>query len=226
MWKGTPRGKSLVRPRKDIVERLHRRESPVRDGVEVREVDYRTDPREPRRDLEDVVRASDLADATHDLDAERDIAALPFEPGPQVGELLDHLGQRALARAAEQEARVEDDRLGSRDLGDPRRVVEHPDRHRVLLVALDVTHEPGDRRVHRKRDPPAPSELPELLGPRVVHPEAAREVDLAGRVTALADQLHRRFGRFTRGHARRSETKVSHYDVENKRLLISASARG
>ena len=101
------------------MERLDRRERAVRDGVEVREVDHRTDPREPRRDLEDVLRASDLADAAHDLDAERDVAALRFEPGPQVGELLDDLGQRLLAGAAEQEAGVEDDRLGSGDLAIP-----------------------------------------------------------------------------------------------------------
>jgi len=42
---------------------------------------------------------------------------------------------------------VEDDRLGPGDLGDPRRMIEHSDRHRMLLVPLDVTHEPGDRRV-------------------------------------------------------------------------------
>ena len=59
---------------------------------------------------------------------------------------------RLLARAAEQEARVEDDDLGARRLGDPGRVVEHPDRHVQLLAALGVAHEPGDRRVHREDD--------------------------------------------------------------------------
>ena len=58
----------------------------------------------------------------------------------------------ALARAAEQEARVEDDGLGARCLRDAGRVVEHADGHAVLLVALDMAHEPGDRRVHRERD--------------------------------------------------------------------------
>ena len=100
---------------------------------------------------------------------------------------------------------MEDDGLGAGDLRDPGRVVEHPGRHPVLAVALDVAHEAGDRRVHRERDPPLARELPELLGPRVVHPEPGLEVDLVRRVAALAQQLDRLLRRFPRQHPRRPE---------------------
>ena len=120
--------------------------------MQVGEVDHRPHPGELRGDREDVLGGAELADAAHHLDAERHAAALALEPLAQLGELLDHGGERLLARAAEQEAGVEDDELragGDRDAG---RVVEHPDRHAVLLVALDVAHEPRERRVHREDD--------------------------------------------------------------------------
>ena len=77
---------------------------------------------------------------------------------------------------------MEDDHLGARRLRDPGRVVEHPDRHVQLLAALGVAHE-------ARRSARAPTatmsllarELAEALGELVVHPEAALEVDLAGR---------------------------------------------
>ena len=86
---------------------------------------------------------------------------------------------------------MKDDRLRACDLGDPGRVVEHPGRHPVLAVSLQVAHEPGDRRVDGEDDLPPAGELPELLGPRVVHPEARREVDLVRGVSPLSQQVDR-----------------------------------
>ena len=104
---------------------------------------------------------------------------------------------------------MEDDRLGARCQSDPGRMVEHPDRHPVLAVALDVAHEAGDRRVHRERDPAPPRELAELLGPGVVHPEAALEIDLAGGVAALAQDLDRFLGALARRDASRAVAELS-----------------
>jgi len=58
----------------------------------MREVDHRAHPRQPLRDVEDVLEASEFPYAAHDLDAERNGAILRFESSPEIGELLDHLG--------------------------------------------------------------------------------------------------------------------------------------
>ena len=79
-------------------------------------------------------------------------AVLRLEPLAQVAELVDDVGDRLLALAAEQEAGMEDDQPRAARLGDPGRVVEHPERHLELLAALGVAHERGERRVHRERD--------------------------------------------------------------------------
>jgi hypothetical protein len=201
---------NLVRGGEDLAECLRRGERAVGDGMEMREVDDRANPRQARRDEKNVVEAPDLADPAHDLDTERHGAILRLEPSPELGELLDDLGEGALAGPAEQEAGMEDDWLGARSLGDSRGVVEHPDRHPVLLVALDVSHEAGDGCVHRESDPPATRKRSEPLGPRVIHPEAALEIDLAGRVPSLDQQLDRFLGRLTRRHSGWAEAELSH----------------
>jgi hypothetical protein len=66
-------------------------------------------------------------------------------------------------------------------------VVEHSDRHPLLLVPLDVTHEPGDRGVDGEHDVVLARQLPEALCPRVLHPELALEVDFAGAVTPFSE---------------------------------------
>ena len=104
---------------------------------------------------------AELAHAAHHLDPERHGAILPAEPLAQLAELLADRVDRLLARAAEQEARMEDDELGAGGLRDAGRVVEHADRHVQLLAALGVAHEAGDRRVHREHDVVLARELAE-----------------------------------------------------------------
>ncbi len=203
-------GQDLVRLLQHVVERLHGGERAVGDRVEVREVDHGADPRQCPGDGEDVLGAAQVAHSPHDLDAEVDVAIFALESLAQFRQLLDDRGDGGLALAAEQEPGVEDDHLRAGGLRDPGRVVEHAHCHPLLLVALDVAHEARDGRVHGERDPGLARQLPELLGPRVVHPEAALEVDLAGGVLALfqdPDRLRRRLaGRDTGG----AETELSH----------------
>ena len=106
---------------------------------------------------------------------------------------------------------MEDDDLGAGGLGDPGRVVEHPDRHVQLLAALGVAHEAGDRRVHRERDVVLPRELAEALGELVVHPEPSLEVDLARREPAREQRFDRCLGALPRGDARRAEVELTRH---------------
>src|SRR5918995_1432797 len=89
-------------------------------------------------------------------------------------------------------------------------MVEHSDGHPLLLVTLDVAHEACDRRVHGQGDPDLTGQLPEALGPGIIHPEAALEIDLAGVVAALEQELDRRLGGVARGDARRAESGRRH----------------
>src|SRR5207244_289936 len=191
-------------------ERLDGRERPVGGCVHVREVEDRADPAAAARDLDDVLGAPEVADAAHHLDPERHRAVLLLQPCPEFAELLADVVDRLLAREAEQEARVENDYLGARGLGDPSRVVEHPDGHVELLPALRVAHEPGDWRVDGERNPVLAGELAEPSREVVVHPELALEVDLAGGVAALEKQLDRFFGAPPRGNPRRPELDRTH----------------
>ena len=138
------------------------------------------------RNRDDVVQGAEIAHPAHHLDAERDRPALALESLPKRPELVDDRRDRLLVCATEEEAGVEDDDLGAAGGGDPRAPVERADRGRELAAAcLEVPHEPEQRCVDRERDVVLARLLPELLGPGVIHPESALEVDLAGVVAAL-----------------------------------------
>ena len=114
-----------------------------------------------------------------------------------------------LGRASEPEAGMDDDDLRAGRSGDPGGAVERAERHlRLLLVG--VAREREQRRVHGQRDVLGARELAEPLGPRVVEPEAALEVELAGGVAALDEQLDREVGRLPRGTASRADADRSH----------------
>ena len=181
----------------------------------MREVEHRTHPAAAARDVDHVVSRAELTHTAHHLDAERHGAVLLLEPRTQLAELLAHRVERVLARAAEQEAGVEDDDLGARRLCDAGGVVEHSDRHVQLLAALGVAHEAGDRSVHREDDARVACELAEVRGEVVVHPEASLEVDLARAVAPLLQRRDRRLGRLLRRHARRPEADLAHAPERN-----------
>ena len=132
------------------------------------------------------------------------------QPLAQLAQLLDDGVNRRRALAAEQEARMKDDELGARGLRDACGVVEHPDGHVELLAALCVPHEARDRGVDGEDDVRVACELAEPLRPRIVHPELALEVDLAGREAALPEELHRLFGALPRGDPSRAVMELSH----------------
>ena len=105
---------------------------------------------------------------------------------------------------------MEDDELGTAGDRDARRVVEHADRHPVLLVALDLAEKACERRVHGQRDSGLAGEPAEPLRPRVLHPEAALEVDLAGAIAALQQQRDSRLGALPGGNASRPDPNLTH----------------
>src|SRR2546422_5737956 len=105
---------------------------------------------------------------------------------------------------------MENDELRTRGPCDPGRVVEHPARHPLLLVTLEVAHEARDRRVHGEHDLGLLRELAEARGPRVVHPEAALEVDLAGGETPALEHRDRLLRAPAGRDARRAETQLRH----------------
>ena len=210
-WNGTPGSRSSSATSSTPAKSPGRDERTVGDGVQVREIDDRPDPAAGAgRDREHVLGGAELAHPAHDLDAEGHGAVLALQPLSELPQLLHDRVDRLCALAAEKEAGVEDDELRAGRLRDPGRVVEHADRHPLLLVPLDVPHEAGDRRVDREHDPGVSCQLSEALGPRVVHPELSLEIELVGGVAALEQKLDRRLGGFPRRHARRSKVELRH----------------
>jgi hypothetical protein len=128
----------------------------------------------------------------------------------QLAQLLDHRSDRVSPVAAEQEAGVEDDRRGAARARHAGRVIEHADRHPQLLAALGVADEGRDRRVDRERDIRLPPKRAKAAGVVPVHPEAAREVDLAGGVAVLHEPLHGILGSLAGRDERRAEADGAH----------------
>ena len=106
--------------------------------------------------------------------------------------------------------------------GDTGAAVERSHRGGELAPArLQMAHEPEERRVHRERDVVLSGELAEPLRERVVHPEAALEVDLARGVPAFAKDVERLLGRLARGKACRADA-----DPRGHTLMLLADVIG
>jgi hypothetical protein len=156
-------------------------------------------------------RATQVAHPAHHLDPEGHRPALGLEALAQQAELLDHRRDRLLPGAAEQEAGMEDDHLGTACGGDAGAAVERADRRGELLPArLEVPHETEQRRVHGQRHVVGAGDLAEPLRPRVVHPEPAFEVDLARGVAALEQHLERCLRALARRDTGRADANSSH----------------
>ena len=116
-------------------ERLGREEAAVAGGVQVGEVEHRSDPLEPAADRDHIVERAQLTHASHHLDAERDGARLCEQALPQLAELSDHSADRLGAPAAEQEAGMDHNRRRAAGHCDPGGVVERRRRPRAGRTA-------------------------------------------------------------------------------------------
>jgi len=173
-----------------LAKRLCFEKRSVARRVHVREVENGSHPVEPARDLDDVVHRSQIAHASHHFDSERHCTSLRLESLAQHAELIDDRVDRSLAFAAEQEPGVEDDELCAARGDDARATVERTDGRRELASArLEVPHEAEERCVHGERDVALTRQLAETLRKRIVHPEAALEIDFARVVTASEQDL-------------------------------------
>ena len=87
---------------------------------------------------------------------------------------------------------MEHDDLGAAGGCDAGAPVERPDGGGELAaLGLEVAHEAEERCVHGQHDVGRARRFSEPLRPRVIHPEPAFEVDLAGVVPALEQDLDR-----------------------------------
>ena len=128
----------LVGGLEPVGEGLDVREVAVAGRVHVSEVEHGAHPAEPARDLEHVVeRSRNRGPGPSPRSPNGTARTFGLEPLAQIPELFGDGVDRDLARAAEQEAGVEDDELGARGHRDPGGVVEHPDRHVELLAAVE-----------------------------------------------------------------------------------------
>src|ERR671923_642386 len=210
-------------------ERLRERpdigEGAVGYGVEVREVEYGPDPVEPSGDGKDVVQRAELVDTSHDLDSERHRPVLALQPLPNFGELVDDGVDRGRVVAPEQIARVDHHDLRPALHRDAGGVVEHPDRHPVLLVLLRPPDDGEQGSVHRQDDSRLARKLAEAPGEVPIHPELALEVDLAGVIATLTQQLDGLLGRLPGGQVGGTEAQCAHGPQSRSRPYPRCAAR-
>ena len=121
----------------------------------------------------------------------------------------DDVVERLRALPPEPEARVDDDDLGAGSGRDPGRAVERAE-GLLRLPLVWVTRECEQRRVHGQGDVVLLGHLAQPLGPRVVHPETALEVELAGGVATLEQELDRLLRRLAGRAACRADADRSH----------------
>ena len=206
MWNGDPGSRTVVGSLERRRERRHLEVGAVARSVHVREVEDGSNPTGTARDLEHVVEGAEVADASHDLDSEGHGAVLALQPLAERAELLDDRVDRGFPWPLEKKTGVEDHDLRAARRGDAGAPVERADRRGELAAArLDMAHEAEERRVHGERDVVLAGELPEPFRERVVHPEAALEVDLARGVAPLDKDLDCGLRRLARGHPGRPD---------------------
>ncbi len=194
MWNGALGSRAASAAASVVRKVLGCDDAAVGHRMEVGEVDHRPHPAESGGDFENVLEASQLAHSPHHLDPERDRSVLGEKPVAQLAELLADVVECRLPCAAEEVAGMEHNELGPGCLGDAGGVVEHTHRALVLRPSIDVAEERCKRRMDRENDPALRGELAQPHGELLLHPEATLEVELAGRVRALDEELDRRLG--------------------------------
>ena len=199
-----------VRRGERVRETVGLEELAVARRVHVREVEDGADEVDRAGDRDDVVDRPEVADAAHHLDAERDEPVLRLEPLAEVAELVDDVGDRVVALAAEEEAGMEDDQLRAARLREPGGVVEHPERHLELLAAVGVAHERRERRVDGERDVGRGGGFAEERRGVVVEPEAAGEAELARAVALGRERGEGRVEAVRLRQIGRAEADLSH----------------
>ena len=127
MWKGAPSSSTSSAAARAVSNSSGSRYAPSLVACMCAKSSTGRTQLQPARDLDDVVHRAEVADATHHLDAERHGSVLALEALTEHAELLDHRVDRALPRATEQEARVEDDQLRAARSRDPGAAVERAD---------------------------------------------------------------------------------------------------
>ena len=211
MWNGASGVENLVDRFERSGEQAGLEVCAVARGVHVGEIEHRPHPARLLRDLDDIVHRAEVAYATHHLDAEGNGTALALQSLAERAELLHDRGDRVLARAAEEKAWMEDDDFCAARGSDPRAAVERADGGRELSSGgLDVAHEPEERSVHRQRHVGGAGGRAESLGPGIVHPEPALEVDLARVVAALEQNRDRPLRVVARRNPRQADTNTPH----------------
>ena len=104
-----------------------------------------------------------------------------------------------------------DDHGGSsREPCEPGRVVEHAHRASVLGPAVKVAEEGGNWSVDGEGDAALAGTLPERRGEVFVHPEPAREVELAGAEAGRGELRDRILGRVAARQARQTDPNGLH----------------
>ena len=155
--------------------------------------------------------APELAHAAHHLDPERHRAALALEPLAELAELLARRRRsrpRACGRAGSRGGRRRPRRPQATAI--PAEWSSIPTAMLNFLPRSRWPMNPAIGAWTESTMPASRATLAEPLGPRVVHPEPALEVDLAGGVAALEQQLDRRLRALPGGHARRAVAQRSH----------------
>src|SRR5579871_664361 len=182
-----------------VARRVHMRE--VEDGAD--EVDRAGD-----RDY--VFDRPELAYASHHLDAEGDEPVLRLEAFAEVAELVNDVGDRLIALAAEEEAGVEDDELRAAGFREPGGVVEHAECHLELLAAVGMAHERRERRVDGEHDVGRGCGRSEERRALVIEPEPAGEAELARAVAVGCERRERRVDALGLRQVGGAEADLSH----------------
>ena len=182
MWNGAPGSSTASTFASASAKRLDGREAAVGGRVHVREVEHRPHPAEPARDLDDVVERAELAHPAHHLDPERHVAALAPRAAPAARRAARRPSRsppRASARAGSPGGRRPARRPPPSAI--PAEWSSMPTAMFSFLPRSAWPMNPAIGACTESAMSCSRASSPNRSANVVVHPEAALEVDLAGR---------------------------------------------